>query len=106
MLQSNFSPHRAERRNQACMCLHIHSVRRADGTLGSSAAPRRQREPIYPPTPALSYLGPIQTSTSRATVIDLDLLRLFDLVTVSGEAVNEHLLCRHLDDTQIISLKR
>lgn len=37
---------RAEWRNQACMCLHIHSVRCADGTLGSSAAPRQHRELI------------------------------------------------------------
>lgn len=54
----------------------------------------------------LSHLGLIQTSTSRATVIDLDLLRPFDLVTVSGKAVNERLLRGCLDDTQIISLKR
>lgn len=44
MLQSNFS--RAVWRNQACMCLHIHSVYCTDGTLGSSAAPQRQRELI------------------------------------------------------------
>lgn len=88
------------------MCLHIHGVCCADGTFGSSAAPQRQWELILSLILALPRLSPIQTSTSRATIIDLDLLRPFDLVTASSEAVNEHLLRRRLDDIQIISLKR